>query len=344
LELAVVRTRIAVGGRLAVLVLAAAVAWTWAPLDASAQTEDVTWRAAVGATVSGNDLTKTAATAWGNSGASSLQSLESNGFVEFSAGGTAMLGLSKGDTDQTYTDIDFAIFVWSGVLYVYQSGSNMGSFGAVAPSDRFRVEVANGVVRYRKNGAVFYTSTLAARFPLLVDTALYSTGATLTDVRIGQTSFASAAGVTVSEQTLTKAAATGWNAGAVSARKIPWGDGFVEFSALETDKLRAAGLSNGDTDKTAADIDFAILLKADATVEVQEGGVSRGSFGSYATGDRFRVELCGGIVTYLQNGLLLYTSAAAPVYPCGPTRRSTMQPPRSRTSSWARSCGPRRRA
>ena len=155
-------------GRSALVGLAATLAWSMAPLEAAAQTEDVTWRAPAGVTVSGNDLTKTTATAWGNSGAISLQSLESNGFVEFTAGGTAMLGLSKGDTNQDYTDIDFAVFVWSGTLYVYQSGNSMGSFGAVAPTDRFRVEVANGVVRYRKNGAVFYTSTLAARFPLLV--------------------------------------------------------------------------------------------------------------------------------------------------------------------------------
>jgi len=90
----------------------AALAWTLAPLEAAAQAEDVTWRAASGVTVSGNDLTKTSANnVWGNSGASSLQSIESNGFVEFTATGTAMLGLSKGDTDQNYTDIDFAIFV-----------------------------------------------------------------------------------------------------------------------------------------------------------------------------------------------------------------------------------------
>ena len=290
-------------------------AWAVAPLVATAQTEDVTWRAAVGVSVSGNDLTKTSATnTWGNSGASSLQS-ESNGFVEFSASGTAMLGLSKGDTDQNYPDIDFAIFASAGSLQVYQGGSSKGFFGTFAPSDKLRVEVANGLVRYRKNGVVLYTSTIAARFPLLVDSALYTTGSTLTDARIGQTSVAADAGLTFSEGTLTKTAAAGWNAGAVSARKIPWGDGYTEFSAVETNKLRAAGLSNGNTDKTAADIDFAILLRADATVEIQESGVSRGTFGVYVYGDRFRVDVQHGVVTYLKNGTLFYTSAVAPVFP-----------------------------
>jgi len=254
------------------IALAAATTWMLAPCDAVAQTEDVVFRNAVGVSVSGNDLTKTSATyTWGNSGASSVQTVESNGFVEFSASGIAMLGLSMGDSDQNYTDIDFAIFAYSGSLQVYEGGSNMGSFGAVVPADKLRVEVANNAVRYRKNGVVFYTSLKAARFPLLVDAALYTTGSTLTDARIGQTSMAADAGVTVSEGTLNKTGAVGWTAGAVSARRIHSGDGSVEFTATETNKLRAAGLSNGDTDKTAADIDFAIVLKADATVEVHVG-------------------------------------------------------------------------
>jgi alpha-tubulin suppressor-like RCC1 family protein len=285
------------------------------PAQAKAQTEDVIWRAAVGVSVSGNDLTKTAGAGWGNAGAVSLQTLESNGFVEFSGTGTVMLGLSKGDSAQGYGDIDFAAYLNNGTLYVYESGSSKGSFGAYAPSDRFRVEAASGVVRYRKNGVVVYTSTKAAGFPLLVDTALNSSGSTLTDVRIGQTSFRGDVGVTVSEGTLSKTGTTGWNAGAVSARKVLWGDGFVEFSAQETDKRRAAGLSQGDTDQTAADIDFAIVLREDATVEVQEGGVSRGSFGYYASGDRLRVEVRDGSVSYAQNGQLLYTSGVAPVHP-----------------------------
>jgi hypothetical protein len=246
-----------------------------------------------------------------------------------------MLGLSKGDSNQSYTDIEFALYLNGGTLYVYESGTSKGAFGAYAPSDRFRVEVANGVIRYRKNGVVAYTSTKAAGFPLLVDTALYSTGSALIDVRIGQTSFGGEVGVTLSEGTVTKVGATGWNAGAASARRVLWGDGFVEFSALETDKRRAAGLSCGDTDQTAADIDFAILLHEDATVEVQEGGVSRGRFGSYATGDRFHVELRNGEVSYYQNGLLVLEWATPP--PCCRTRplRHRRHPRRrGRATSW----------
>ena len=303
--------------RPALLGLAATLLGSLTAPDAAAQTEDVVWRAAVGVSISGNSLTKTGAAGWGNFGASSLQTVESNGFVEFSGANAAsfMAGLSKGDTDQTYPDIDFAIYLTGSVVWIYEGGTSKGSFGSYTSSDKFRVEAAGSVIRYRKNGVVFYTSLLPARFPLLVDASINTTGLAVVGARIGQTSFRADAGVSSAEGTLTKTSAAGWNAGAVSARRIPWGEGYVDFSALETNKLRAAGLSNGDTDKTAADIDFAVVLKADSTVEVQEGGVSRGSFGSYTTGDRFRVDVQDGVVTYLRNGILLYTSAVAPVYP-----------------------------
>ena len=110
-----VRTSAGTLNRLALIALGAVV-WTGAGSHAQAQTEDVIFRSAVGVTVSGNDLTKTAAAGWGNAGAVSVQTIESNGFVEFSGNGTVMAGLSKGDTDQTYQDIDFAIY--SGRLHV----------------------------------------------------------------------------------------------------------------------------------------------------------------------------------------------------------------------------------
>src|SRR4029453_17201250 len=50
------------------------------------------------------------------------------------------------------------------------------------------------------------------------------------------------------------------DAGAVSVQNIPLGDGYVEFTASETNTYRGAGLSNGNTNTSLGDIDFAILL------------------------------------------------------------------------------------
>jgi len=153
-------------------------------------TQNVTWTNVVGVSASGNSLTKTAATAWGNAGAASSQSITAgDGYVEFTATETTtyrMCGLSHADSDQNYASIDFAIFptatASNNVLQVYESGVYRGDFGTYAAGDRLRVAIEGGVVKYKKNGVVFYTSSVTPTYPLLVDTSLYSTGATLTNV------------------------------------------------------------------------------------------------------------------------------------------------------------------
>src|SRR5207302_858848 len=50
--------------------------------------------------------------------------------------------------------------------------------------DHLRVSVEGGVVKYKKNGVVFYTSAATPSYPLLVDTSLYSTGSTVTNAVI----------------------------------------------------------------------------------------------------------------------------------------------------------------
>jgi len=91
-----------------------------------------------------------------------------------------LVGLSNGDTNQDYKDIDFAIYLYlNGVLQIYEGGVSRGTFGTYATGDKLQVSVESGVVKYKKNGTVFYTSTATPTYPLLVDTSLYTTGATI---------------------------------------------------------------------------------------------------------------------------------------------------------------------
>jgi hypothetical protein len=147
--------------------------------------QSVVWTNAVGVSVSGNNLTKTAAAGWNAGASSTTYLLSGDGYVEFTVNGTStdrMLGLSKKDVDQNYTSIGFAAYLASsGVLQVYEMGANRGSFGNYATGDVVRVAVELGVVKYRRNGVLLYTST-AATYPLLVDTSLSTTGATLSNV------------------------------------------------------------------------------------------------------------------------------------------------------------------
>jgi hypothetical protein len=149
--------------------------------------EDVVWTQIVGCTATGNDLTKTAATGWLNAGAVSTKSIQSgDGYVEFVASETntgRMLGLSKGSADASYAEIDFAVYLKdNGDLQVYENASRHWSGGTYITGDVIRVAVIGGVVKYSQNGIVRYTSAIAPAYPLLVDTALYTIGATLNDV------------------------------------------------------------------------------------------------------------------------------------------------------------------
>lgn len=148
----------------------------------------VIWQAGVGVTASSNNLTKNAPDGW-DAGASSAQSIVSgDGYVEFTASETnkyRMLGLSNGDSNQVYTDIDFAFYpAADGGLYVYESGNYRGYFGPYATGDLLRVAIEGGTVKYKRNGTLLYSSTISPTYPLLVDTSLYSNGATLNNVVI----------------------------------------------------------------------------------------------------------------------------------------------------------------
>ncbi|HEY3303141.1 MAG TPA: Ig-like domain-containing protein [Candidatus Binatia bacterium] len=154
-------------------------------------TGPVTWTNLVNATATANSL-KESCGGCGNSGAQSLQSIPSgNGYVEFTASETTTqraVGLSRGNTDTSRADIDFAIALWngspSGYVEIYENG--VYKFGSVSyvPGDVFRVAVASGVVKYSKNGSVFYTSAKAPTYPLLVDASLAGPQSTIANAMI----------------------------------------------------------------------------------------------------------------------------------------------------------------
>lgn len=81
-------------------------------------------------------------------------------------------------TDTQAADIDFAIRMGQAEVRennVYRADTTF------AAGDLFKVAVEGGVVKYSKNGVVFYTSTVAPTYPLLVDSSLLSAGATITN-------------------------------------------------------------------------------------------------------------------------------------------------------------------
>jgi hypothetical protein len=98
------------------------------------------------------------------------------------------IGFSHQDTQNYYGLIEFAVMLRpDGYAYPFESGNYAGggsAFVSYAAGDIFQVAVAGGVVKYKKNGTVFYTSTLTPAYPLRVGTSLWETGGTLTNVII----------------------------------------------------------------------------------------------------------------------------------------------------------------
>jgi len=92
--------------------------------------------------------------------------------------------------------------------------------------------------------------------------------------------------VTVTGNSITKTAASGWgNAGTFSDQVITT-DGSVSTTVAETNTIRTIGLSDSDTDVNFSSIDYALYTRSDGSLYVFENGTFRGGpFGSYATGD-----------------------------------------------------------
>ena len=145
----------------------------------------VTWTNRVNATASGGSLQKTAGCdGCADAGATSQQQITSgDGAVSFTATETSTIryvGLSHGNTDTGVADVDFAIRLGPGYAEVRENNVYRADT-PIASGDRFKVAVVGGVVKYYKNGVLFYTSTVAPTYPLLVATSLLGAGATVTD-------------------------------------------------------------------------------------------------------------------------------------------------------------------
>lgn len=105
------------------------------------------------------------------------------------------------------------------------------------------------------------------------------------------------------------------DAGAVSQQSFTSGDGYVEFTATETNRLRFAGLSAGNAGTDYNNLKFSIKLTDFGVAEVREQNQAYRFEVKYQSGDIFRITLEAGRVRYYQNGRAFYTSSTAPTYP-----------------------------
>jgi RHS repeat-associated protein len=295
-------------------------------VPAASGTQNVSWSNGVGVSISGDNLTRTMAGDSWSAGARSSQSITSgDGYLEFTVSETnktRSVGLTN-DTSHnmiSYQYINYGFFLnENGQLLTHEGFTTYGSF-TYATGDKLRVSIEGGVVKYRKNGILLRTSTVAPTYPLYAGAAIYSNSGTVTNAVITanfeNVNWTNVLGVSASGNNLTKTAgSTDWyNAHASSTQAINSGDGYVEFTASETTTNRMLGLGQFGTGYfTYSNIRYAIYLAANVLYTSEYGSLT--NVGSYATGDKLRVAIENGAVKYYKNGTLLRTSAVAPAYP-----------------------------
>ena len=141
------------------------------------------WKALVGAArLSGNDLTKTAADGWGNSGAVSTSVV---GRVQITASETTTYRIfGLGDGINSHDNIEWGLLLDpSGILAVKEGAATQVSVGNYATENVLEVGVEGGRIVYKRDGTVLHTSDTLPTYPLHVEASLYSQGATLKGIR-----------------------------------------------------------------------------------------------------------------------------------------------------------------
>lgn len=294
----------------------------------------VVWENKVNVTATGNDLEKTSGGAAFDAGATSVGSIAAgaDGAVEFQinvVGDQLACGLSVGNTDENFTDIDFAIRQQSATaLRIYESGvlPYIHAVGMVT-GDVARVQRIGTEITYWLNGAKIYTSTLSSTGELLVDSSIFGVGDKILDAFIetitentaevqgfaGQTYKVFWENITKAEvivNDITKITTTGvWDGGASSIVKSGL-DCAAEWKLSAAGAGVIGGLGEADVSASNTDIEYGMTTRFGTDVRVTESGAFVFTHGTIvpAADDVLRVVRIGTEITYWYNGEKIYTS------------------------------------
>lgn len=294
------------------------------PVSAQEQAVPVTWVNSKNVTISGNTITE-ACNGCGDAGAESQQTLTSgDGGFEFVVGNKEIfgVGIGSGAPSTNIDGIEYALrFNGAGSAEVRENGRHLKDIKYNA-GDRFRIAVEAGAVNFYKNdgGKLALVHSIknpaSLQYPIKIEAVLLGPQTSVSQAVAKRAAGAAAPVVSDSKLTWTNLAnakvegntliggSANQDAGGQSVETLT-GDGFVEFTAVETDKMRAIGLDNHNDSNNFDDIDFAIVLRqasapgAKASAEIWESGTFI-SDTAYSAGDRFRIAIEQGVVKYYQ--------------------------------------------
>jgi hypothetical protein len=180
----------------------------------------------VNVSVTGNSLTKTSGCD-GCPDASAVSSAQISGsgtgqFVAAEAGTLRYVGLAYGGAGTAPGDINYAIRLQNGVAEVRENNAYRAEIG-FAGGDTFAVMLENNVVKYTKNGAVFYTSQTQATSALRFHAVLFNTNGALGGIAVGGTTSTTSTTPTATPTTTTPTTTTPTTTTTTTTTRPRWG-------------------------------------------------------------------------------------------------------------------------
>jgi pectate lyase-like protein len=281
--------------------------------------QNVTWMYATGVTASGNSLQKDMSTpaSWTNSGALSAEKITSgDGYVQAVASEVTtyrMFGIDNtgGNSTQYYGEIDFAMYMQAGgSLCVYERAVARGCFGSYATGDWLTVAVQNGRVVYMKNDTVIYTSAGVPQYPLVVDTSLYSPGATINSVVLAS----AAASPTPTPGPSPSPTHSSESAG-LFVQEVTSREPYVQALETQLTAHRMAGADDGNSRQYYGDLDFAMYTEPAVRLGGNEPESAREYLDSDAPPAWLTLAVQNARLVYITNDTAIYGSAAPLKYP-----------------------------
>ena len=164
--------------------------------------ENVVWVDTRNVTVTASSLRKSGGCdGCTDAGGGSAQAIASgDGFIQFTAttGPMGYFGFRRGATTFNGSQLQFALAFQDTYVTVYESGRYRADTPFVT-GDVFRIQIDNGVVKYKKNGTLFYRSTVAPTYPLRANAALLNSTARVNNAVIKATTLTASAASTAQD-------------------------------------------------------------------------------------------------------------------------------------------------
>lgn len=203
--------------------------------------------------------------------------------------------------DAISSQLDF-----TGKVLTTKSIHTKGTAVPIVTNDNFTYDHIGRVLRQ--------VQTIDGNAPQLIAKNNYDELGQLTQKQVGGalptiSTYTNLDGISVSANLISKIGTeSGWNAGLITQDAIT-GDGYISFTALQTNKAIMVGLNNtASTSTNHVDIEYTMYLKSDGVVRIYENSNNRGDKITYSSGDVLAIERRGMQIYYLKNGEVFYTS------------------------------------